>query len=184
MSGAKEALIVRKKGKQVNSEPYFDQKEIDRMKSEVCELNEWLKQANLIWEGASSDCPDLSNREIQRIFNVYEGMSEEYAREDYVGFGRLYGAFWIGMKKGLRPFLRIGGENCVLIDFSSMNVNLAYFFAGELPPTDEDLYDLTGLLCGFENTPEWRKAVKKFVSSIWFCKNKRCLMGFGYQTKN
>ena len=172
MSGAKEAVIVRKKGKQVNSEPYFDQKEIDRMKSEVCELNEWLKQANLIWEGASSDCPDLSNREIQRIFNVYEGMSEEYAREDYVGFGRLYGAFWIGMKKCLRPFLRIEGENCALIDFSSMNVNLAYFFAGELPPTDEDLYDLTGLLCGFEKTPEWRKAVKKFVSSIWFCKNK------------
>ena len=107
MSGAKEGVIVRKKGKQVNSEPYFDQKEIDRMKSEVCELNEWLKQANLIWEGASSDCPDLSNREIQRIFNVCEGMSEEYAEEDYVGFGRLYGAFWIGMKKDLRPFLRI-----------------------------------------------------------------------------
>jgi hypothetical protein len=59
MSGAKEAVIVRKKGKQVNSEPYFDQKEIDRMKSEVCELNEWLKQANLIWEGASSVCLDL-----------------------------------------------------------------------------------------------------------------------------
>ena len=76
------------------------------------------------------------------------------------------------MKKCLRPFLRIEGENCALIDFSSMNVNLAYFFAGELPPTDEDLYDLTGLLCGFEKTPEWRKAVKKFVSSIWFCKNK------------
>src|ERR1019366_3938986 len=124
------------------------------------------------WEGASSDCPDLSNREIQRIFNVYEGMSEEYAREDYVGFGRLYGAFWIGIKKYLRPFLRIEGENCALIDFSSMNVNLAYFFAGELPPTDENLYDLTGLLCGFEKTPEWRKAVKKFVSSMWFCRNK------------
>ena len=51
MSGAKDAVIVRKKGKQVNSEPYFDQKEIDRMKSEIFELNEWLKQANLIWEG-------------------------------------------------------------------------------------------------------------------------------------
>jgi len=61
------------------------------------------------------------------------------------------------MKTRERENLRLNGELLAYIDLSAMNVHLAYYFAGEPPPTDEDMYDLTGFLCGYEDTPEWRK---------------------------
>jgi hypothetical protein len=139
------------------------------MKAELRDLNRFLETADISWAGPRHESHDLSNRELCRIFNVYDGMSEEDAGEKYIGFGRMYGPFWVGMKTRERENLRLNGELLAYIDFSAMNVHLAYYFAGEPPPTDEDMYDLTGFLCGYEDTPKWRKPVKKFLSSVWFC---------------
>ncbi len=65
------------------------------------------------------------------------------------------------------------GETLAYIDFSAMNVHLAYYLAGVLPPINEDLYDMTGLLCGYEDKPAWRDPVKKFLSSVWFCRQDK-----------
>jgi len=170
-SEMKESVIARKKGKQVHIETYLDQETIGRMKAEMRELNEFLAEANISWEGSEWDIPDLSNRELQRIFNPHEGINEENSGENHLGFGRMYGAFWIGMKKDRRQYLRIDGEKLALLDFNSMNVNLGYYLAGEEPPVNEDLYDLTEHLCGYDGSKQWRGAVKKFFSSIWFCTN-------------
>jgi hypothetical protein len=137
------------------------------MKAELLELNKFLAAADITWASEYENPPDLSNREVYRVFNVVEGLSEDEAGDGYCGFGRLYGPFWVSMKKRERENLRLNGETLAYIDFSAMNVNLGYFFAGERPPpTDEDLYDLTGLLCGYEDKPEWRKPVKRFLSSV------------------
>jgi len=169
---SKEPLIVRSRGKPVNPDPYFTQDEIGRMKAELRDLNKFLSSADITWDHPWNESPDLSNRDVTRIFNVVDGMSEDDAGDDYCGFGRLYGPFWVEMKKSARSSLRIDGEVLAYIDFSAMNVHLAYYFAGELPPPT-DLYDLTGLLCGYEDKPEWRKPVKKFLSSVWFCRHRQ-----------
>jgi hypothetical protein len=112
--------------------------------------------------------PDFANRELCRIFNdPVEGMYEDDPSADYAGFGRLYGGLWVNMEKEQRANIRIEGEPIAYLDFSAMNVRLGYFLGGAVPPSG-DLYDLTGLLCGYENTYEWRKPFKKFASSIWF----------------
>jgi hypothetical protein len=164
---ADEAVVVKKKGKPVNCDPYFTQDEIGGMKTELRELNSFLSSADITWVGPSYESPNLSEKEVHRTFNVIEGMYEDDPSADYAGFGRLYDAFWIGMKKAQRANIRIEGERVSYLDFDAMNVRLAYFLAGELPPPG-DLYDLTGFLCGYENTYEWRTPFKKFASSIWF----------------
>ena len=142
------------------------------MKAELRELNHFLETADISWGGPSYERPDLSQRDLRRIFNVVEGMYEEEAGKDLCGFGRLYGPFWVNMKKALRANIMIEGESLAYLDFSSMNVRLGYFLAGELPP-EGDLYNLTGFLCSYEDNPEWRRPVKKFLNSIWFCQRKQ-----------
>jgi hypothetical protein len=53
--------------------------------------------------------------------------------------GRFYRAFWIGMRKALRPYIEIDGELCADIDGKSMHVQLLYKEAGE-PIPEGDLY--------------------------------------------
>jgi hypothetical protein len=169
----KETLAVRKKGKPVNPNVYFSDEEIGGMKAQLRELNKFLETADITWVHPWNPSPDLSKRELCRIFNVVEGLSEDEAGHDYCGFGRLYGPFWLSMEKRERENIRLNGETLAYIDFSAMNVHLGYYLAGVLPPSDTDLYDLTGLLCGYEDKPEWRKPVKKFLSSVWFCRHQK-----------
>jgi len=90
MKEPKEGLVVRKKGKPVNPDPYFTQEEIGRMKAELRDLNRFFETADISWAGPRHESHDLSNRELCRIFNVYDGMSEEDAGEKYIGFGRVW----------------------------------------------------------------------------------------------
>jgi hypothetical protein len=172
----KEILVVRKQGLPVNPDLHFTQDERGRMLIELRELNKFLATADITRGG---EIPDLSERELRRIFDVVAGQYEDDPSKDYAGFGRLYGAFWIGMKKAERANIRIEGEPVAYLDFSAMNVRLGYFLAGALPPSG-DLYDLTGFLAGYEDTYEWRAPVKKFASSIWFAHRKRWPKGIWF----
>jgi hypothetical protein len=172
MKEPKECLVIRKKGKPVNFDPHFTQEEIGQMKAELRELNHFLETADISWGGPSYERPDLSQRDLRRIFNVVEGMYEDEAGIDLCGFGRLYGPFWVNLEKAQRASIMIEGESLAYLDFNSMNVHLGYFLAGELPPPG-DLYNLTDFLCSYEDKPEWRKPVKKFLNSIWFCQRKQ-----------
>lgn len=106
---AKQTVIAKHKGKQVHIETYLPPDIIGRMENEMLEINEFLAEANISWAGEEYSCPDLSNRQLQRIFKPVEGLNEENSRKDFIGFGRLYGGFWIGMKKDLRKYIRIDG---------------------------------------------------------------------------
>jgi hypothetical protein len=63
------------------------------------------------------------------------------------------------------------GERPAYLDFGQMNVRLAYFLSGEIPPANEDLYDLSEHLAGYDGSKQWRGAVKEFFNSIWYCTN-------------
>ena len=168
---AKQTVIAKHKGKQVHIETYLPPDIIGHMENEMLEINEFLAEANISWEGSEWDRPDLENRQLQRIFNPVEGLNEENSEKDFIGFGRLYGAFWVGMKKDLRQYIRIDGERPAYLDFCQMNVRLAYFLSGEHPPANEDLYDLTEHLAGYDGSKQWRWAVKEFFNSVWYCTN-------------
>jgi hypothetical protein len=160
----KEILLVRQGGKLVKVEDYFSQEELGCRMAEMIDLNSFLDSANIQERGL-----DLSERELVRIYNMEEGVNIDRSDGDLKGFGRLYGASWINMKKEERGNITIEGELVAYLDFSAMNVRLAYFLAGEVPPPG-DLYDVTGILHGYKNVAEWREPMKKFFSSIWFCK--------------
>ena len=158
---------------------YFEEADIVRMKSELREMNNFYEALPMTYLGHA---PCKGDRILTRIFNVVEGMSEDEAGDDYAGFGRLYGAFWIGMKSEDRRNIRINGNPLAYLDFNAMNVHLGYFLAGNDPPSG-DLYDLTNILCNYENIPEWRKPVKKFFGSMWFCRSRRMPDGIFFPKK-
>lgn len=170
-------VIVRKGGKAHDPSVYFSEDEIARMKAELRELNEFYAASEITCRGE-----EMTSRSVRRIFNVEEGMDEEAAKDGYIGFGRLYGASWIGMKSTERGNIRIDDSPVAYLDFSSMNVHLAYYLSGGTPPSG-DLYDLGDLLCGYEDTPEWRRPVKKFMSACWFCRSRRMPDGVVFPKK-
>ncbi len=61
--------------------------------------------------------------------------------------GRLYGGFWINMRKADRWHLRIGGERITILDYGQSFTRMLYARAGTEPP-EGDLYSI----------PVWRVA--------------------------
>ncbi|MFC1827097.1 hypothetical protein ACFLZQ_04110 [Thermodesulfobacteriota bacterium] len=97
-----------------------------------------------------------------------------YNDRDLTKGGRMYGAFWIGMKKELRRAIKIDGSKTCDIDGKGMHVQLLYKTIGE-PLPDGDIYIYTderrritkGLMILMMNTKEecrpeiGRKRVKR-----------------------
>jgi hypothetical protein len=86
------------------------------------------------------------------------------------------------MKSEERRDILINGSPLAYLDFTAMNVHLGYYLAGGNPPSG-DLYNLTDILCGYEDIPEWRKPTKKILSAMWFCQNKRMPNGVIFPKK-
>jgi len=87
--------------------------------------------------------------------------------------GRLWGGFWMGLKKEQRPHvLRINGERTAEVDYQSLIARLAYAHlnsdadAGSIKVPAGDLYSIPGL------SPESRAGVKKLFGALLFDKTK------------
>ena len=85
---------------------------------------------------------------MRRIFN----------NERWDHGGRLYGGFWQGLQRELRPGIRIEGQPVALLDYSSMYLQLLYALkAKHQAPLDEaDLYERIDREAGWPNDPEER----------------------------
>jgi hypothetical protein len=84
--------------------------------------------------------------------------------EDLTMGGRMYGAFWIGMKQMLRRSIKIDGELTTDIDGKGMHVQLLYRQANrEMPPGDPYVY----------SDPKERKVAKK---AMLLMMNTKCEM--------
>jgi hypothetical protein len=131
---------------------YEDTAETDRRREEMLRLNSAFLAADLalveddLEPGAAYD---LSDRFAYRVFN----------NASFDQGGRLFGPFWLTMKRRHRVALRIGGEPVSVVDYGQMALRLAYAREGVEPPRG-DLYAIPGLF-GVE-----REGVKKLVNAM------------------
>lgn len=101
---------------------------------------------------------------MRRIFN----------NQNWDHGGRLYGGFWQGLQRALRPGILIDGHQVVTLDYNSMFLQLLYAVkANTQAPLDEaDLYERIDREAGWPNDPEQkalvRDAVKKIVNAMLF----------------
>jgi hypothetical protein len=142
--------------------PYEDSPEIDACRNEVTALNRFLKDADIEFiDDGVEPFVNTRSRTLKRYFSQLGN--------DRVGAwcrnGRLYGGFWQNLKRARRANIRIGGEPTSLLDFSSMFVRLAYAHVGAEMPEDEDLYDLSGFLPGYDAS-QHRDGVKKGLNAL------------------
>ena len=85
--------------------------------------------------------------------------------------GRLWGGFWMDLKKSQRPhILRINGQKTAECDYSTLVARLAYAYVSEgieaVKPPKGDLYTIPGL------SPESRDGVKRLFSTLLFDQSK------------
>lgn len=131
------------------------------LQDQVARINDHLTKANIRFLPDGLDPVDPFDRTLRRRFTVLPGQD---LRFDQVG--RLYGGFWLNLKRARRCNIRIGGQPITDLDFVSLHPRLAYLALGrEWPPGDP--YDLTGLLTGYDNeNPDHRDAVKQGLCSL------------------
>jgi hypothetical protein len=141
---------------------YEDSPEIDAYRSEVVALNAFLKAADIVFiDDDLEPVVQAQSRTLKRHFSYGKaGWATAWKRN-----GRLFGGFWINLKRHRRSNIRIDGEPVRLLDFSSMFVRLAYAQVGAEPPEDQDLYDMTGELAGYDNDLH-RDGVKKGFNAL------------------
>jgi hypothetical protein len=142
--------------------PYEDSPQIIAYRDEVTALNRSLKDADIEFiDDMAEPLVNARSRTLRRYFSQLGN--------DRVGAwcrnGRLYGGFWQNLRRSRRANIRIDGEPVSLLDFSSMFVRLAYAHVGTDMPGDEDLYDLSGFLPGYDGSLH-RDGVKKAFNTL------------------
>jgi hypothetical protein len=171
-------ILSRKKTRQTDFGPrkdvalvdYEDCREADLMREEVRSLNRFLEAADIDFEDDSkTPVVDPHRRTLTRRFSVID---EEPQRFDKAG--RLFGPWWMNLKKERRGNIRIQGEPIAELDFSNMFARLGYQRSGAEAPTG-DLYDLSGLLQGYER--RYRAPIKIVVNALFFGAGQRLPRG-------
>ena len=146
---------------------YEDDNTTNLMRGEVEEINIYLRELDISYTSTSSssgsssggsssssnnhinpkyiDTPyiplvgplyrDTTNNQIHRIFS----------HGSFDLGGRMYGAYWINLKKELRQDMTINGEPCSEVDFNSMHIAQLYALDGYSHSDDYDAYDIPEL---------------------------------------
>jgi hypothetical protein len=109
----------------------------------------------------------VHERTLHRVFN--NGL--------WTNGGRLFGGFWQGLQRELRPGIRIDGHPVASLDFSSMFLQLLYAMKAKVPTPDGDLYEGIDPIEGWPADPEQRDAIrdviKANVNAMFFRKPSR-----------
>lgn len=160
---SKEGLEFRKKSKLID---YADtSSEVRSHRERLRVLNGFLQAANI--EFVDDGVVPLvlpEDRVMRRRFTLLKASDEPAWNLN----GRLFGGFWQQLERSRRRGLRIDGEPVCNLDFRNAFARLAYAHVGREPP-EGDLYDLTGLLAGYdERHPTHRKGVKQGFSALLF----------------
>lgn len=140
---------------------YRDTDHIRALRAKVAAINAFLRAADIEFLDDGQE-PINPRRTLRRYFSLGDdGLAKAWGRN-----GRLYGGFWQTLKKERRENLRIQGEPGAILDFSATFPRLAFARCGvTAPPSGVDLYDLTGILPGYDNAVH-RDGVKKAFNSL------------------
>lgn len=143
---------------------YEDTNETHTLRGEVQAFNRFLDQADISFVDDSEDPKvNTSDRRLRRYFTSFLGQPHSFDRT-----GRLFGGWWLILKKHRRANILVQGHAVAILDYASMFGRLAYAQIGLQAP-GYDLYDLTGLLDGYDATGgKHRKGVKKVFNAMMF----------------
>jgi hypothetical protein len=145
----------------VERKDYTDTSTTEAFRAQVRRLNAFLEAADIVFvDDSLLPAVDPLRRRLFRYFSVTDD------EERFDKGGRLFGGFWINLKKARRGNIRINGEPIADLDYKNMFARLAYARVGH-EPLEGDLYDLTGLLEGYDRTNEdHRDGVKQSFNSL------------------
>ncbi|WP_157085309.1 hypothetical protein [Methylobacterium sp. Leaf99] len=101
------------------------------------------------------------DRTMCRIFTTMDALDIRWDLN-----GRLFGGYWQNLRKDRRQHLRINGEPISDLDYKNAFARLAYIHMDQKPP-EGDLYDLTGILAGYDmEHPTHRDGVKAGFNAL------------------
>ena len=119
---------------------YADTDLSNNYRSAVQELNAFLDKSDITFvDDGLEPRVDPQSRTMTRRFTVFD---DQETRFDQVG--RLFGGFWMALKRERRKQIRINGEPVVDLDYSTMFTRLAYADLW-LPAPEGDLYAIPSL---------------------------------------
>ncbi|MEM9403220.1 MAG: hypothetical protein AAGA44_12130 [Pseudomonadota bacterium] len=131
---------------------YADNPTADRYRAEMRQINYWLDGQPISYKGGR--VIDITDRFLRRYFN----------NQSFEEGGRLFGGFWMSLRKRQRKLIRIAGDPVTTLDFDTMIARLAYAQVG-LPLPPGDAYNIPGL------NPEDRAGIKRVFSSMLFARS-------------
>lgn len=140
---------------------YQDTPETRRYRRDLRSLNEWLTRADIEFDEFSDVTVDPAARRLRRVFN----------NGSFKLGGRLYGGFWMNLKKqARRKYLVIDGEAVAELDYGQMALRQLYGKAGVRPPQG-DLYAVPDL--------PWREGVKRVINAALYADKRQDRMPKG-----
>ena len=135
---------------------FADTAETIRLKAEMATLNAFLAKADISFaDDGEWPVVDAAQRRLRRHFVLREGQEVRFDQG-----GRLFGGFWLNLKKHRRQHVRIDGEPVAILDFSAMATRLAYASICKEPPSG-DPYAIPGLTA-------YRNDLKTLMNCLWF----------------
>jgi hypothetical protein len=147
--------IVLKKAKEGHwdtgqFEKYDDDERTRAYRDQLRPINEWLQKATIEYIPAF---------EAAKVIDTRDLVLRRYFNESFDRGGRVFGGFWINMKRKEREGIVIDGMDTVTLDYSQMILRLLYSHAGVNPAFD-DGYQIPGLK-GCD-----RDGIKKIFSAL------------------
>jgi hypothetical protein len=131
-------------------------------RSQMRALNAFLAEADIgFTDDGQEPCVDPYDRSLRRYFTHTQ---DELELPTFDQNGRVFGGFWMNLKKDRRANIRINGEPIADLDFKNMFARLAYASVGQEPP-EGDLYDVSGFLEGYDNK-DHRDGIKQAFNSL------------------
>lgn len=120
-------------GKKAPRIEYEDTDQTNKFRREMQDINRHLAAARIDYTGP--EAVDINRRQLTRSFT----------RTRFDSGGRLFGGFWLNMRKADRLLhIKINGEDVVELDYGQVMPRLVYATVGRVPRMS-DLYAIPGL---------------------------------------
>lgn len=130
-----ESIALRTAGKQIKT--FCSTKARKEAKRQVDEYNEFISSQQISLSESTPPYEQAIDFDSYHLYRVFNNSSFKQG-------GRYYGAWWINLKRDLRPFIEINGQPTIEMDFQAQHIRFLYGLAGVQYDVDSDPYELTG----------------------------------------
>jgi hypothetical protein len=151
------------KGKPAPEIEYRDTPETLLMKEKLKLINANNRKHAILLFMPDTDIKSLSQRmnkdpDREPLDFTRKNLHRVFSNGSWRKGGRFYGAWWQGVPREFREFIRINDKDVVECDFSGMHINILYAWE-KLPVPEGDVYHLDG----YSNDKTFRDFVKRLL---------------------